>query len=335
LGRQLRITLSLIGLFFVFEYLLIPEIASARRSVSSLSNVNLALVLLAAVFEILAILAYTEFSHAVFQPKPPDRFRLLRINLSTMAVSHIVPGGTAPGGALGYVLLTDAQVPAASAALGLAVQGIGSAVVLNMILWISLVISIPLQGFNPLYGFAAMAGVLLLLAFAGTVLLLIRGENHAADWVGRIARRIPFMGEERAMSLTRHVAERVTILFTNRRLLSRAMAWAAANWLLDATCLWVFLWSFGSTVSPFDLLVAYGIAMILAVIPITPAGLGVVEGVLISTLVGFGVPKSTAILGVLGYRLLNFWLPIPLGGAAYVSLRRLKNSEGPSPEVAL
>ena len=75
--------------------------------------------------------------------------------------------------------------------------------------------------------------------------------------------------------------------------------------------------------------------MILAVIPITPAGLGVVEGVLISTLVGFGVPKSTAILGVLGYRLLNFWLPIPLGGAAYVSLRRLKNSEGPSPEVAL
>jgi len=137
------------------------------------------------------------------------------------------------------------------------------------------------------------------------------------------------------MSLTRHVAERVTILFTNRRLLSRAMAWAAANWLLDATCLWVFLWSFGSTVSPFDLLVAYGLAMILAVIPITPAGLGVVEGVLISTLVGFGVPKSTAILGVLGYRLLNFWLPIPLGGAAYVSLRRLKNSEGPSPEVAL
>ena len=73
--------------------------------------------------------------------------------------------------------------------------------------------------------------------------------------------------------------------------------------------------------SPIDLLVAYGLANILAVIPITPAGLGVVEGVLIPTLVGFHVPKTIAILGVIGYRLVNFWLPIPVGGVAYLSLR--------------
>ncbi|MGH9087963.1 MAG: hypothetical protein ACRDYZ_07600, partial [Acidimicrobiales bacterium] len=32
-------------------------------------------------------------------------------------------------------------------------------------------------------------------------------------------------------------------------------------------------------------------------------------------------PKTIAILGVLSYRLVNFWLPIPMGGAAYLSLR--------------
>jgi hypothetical protein len=47
----------------------------------------------------------------------------------------------------------------------------------------------------------------------------------------------------------------------------------------------------------------------------------VVEAVLTSTLIGFGTPKGVAILGVISYRLVNFWLPIPLGGAAYVSLR--------------
>jgi hypothetical protein len=67
--------------------------------------------------------------------------------------------------------------------------------------------------------------------------------------------------------------------------------------------------------------VAYGLANILAVIPITPSGLGVVEGVLIPTLVGFHVTKTIAILGVLSYRLVNFWLPIPAGGACYLSLR--------------
>lgn len=320
-ARQVRITITLIAMVFVVEYLLLPELASARRQVSALHDVNIYLVVLAVVFEVFAILAYTELSHAVFQPEPPNRWRLLRINLSTLAVSHVVPGGTAPGGALGYVLLTDAAVPGATAAFGLAVQGIGSAVVLNLILWLALVFSIPLQGFNPLYGFAAIAGVLLLLAFGGSILLLMRGDAHAADWVGRVARRIPFLGEERAMRLVAHVVERVTILFKDRRLLVRAMSWAAANWMLDATCLWIFLWSFGVVVSPIDLLVAYGLAMVLAVIPITPAGLGVVEAVLVPTLVGFGVPKADALLGVLGYRLVNFWLPIPLGGAAYLSLR--------------
>ena len=61
-------------------------------------------------------------------------------------------------------------------------------------------------------------------------------------------------------------------------------------------------------------------ANVLAVVPITPAGLGVIEGILITTIVGFGVPHQPAILAVLAYRFINFWLPIPVGGAAYLSL---------------
>ena len=45
------------------------------------------------------------------------------------------------------------------------------------------------------------------------------------------------------------------------------------------------------------------------------------EGVLSSALVGFGSPSGVAILGVLGWRLVNFWLPIPVGALAYLSLR--------------
>jgi len=46
-----------------------------------------------------------------------------------------------------------------------------------------------------------------------------------------------------------------------------------------------------------------------------------VEAVLTSSLVGFGVARGVAVLGVIAYRLVNFWLPIPAGGLAYVSLR--------------
>ena len=101
----------------------------------------------------------------------------------------------------------------------------------------------------------------------------------------------------------------------------RAIGWAAANWLLDAASLWVFIAAFHTLISPIDLLVAYGLANVLAVIPITPSGLGVIEGVLIPTLAGFGVAKEKAVLAVVGYRLVNFWLPIPVGGLCYLSLR--------------
>ena len=40
-----------------------------------------------------------------------------------------------------------------------------------------------------------------------------------------------------------------------------------------------------------------------------------------ATLVGFGVPRAPAILGVIGWRLVQFWLPIPVGALSYVSIR--------------
>ncbi len=69
------------------------------------------------------------------------------------------------------------------------------------------------------------------------------------------------------------------------------------------------------------MLVAYGLANILAVIPVTPSGLGVIELTIVAVLKGFGVPGGVAAAGVLSWRLVNFWLPIPFGGAAYLSLR--------------
>jgi putative heme transporter len=257
----------------------------------------------------------------VLAPGAPRRFTLFRINMSSLAVSHIIPGGTAPGTAVAYRLLTDREVSGSTAAFGLATQGVGSAVVLNAIFWLALLISIPLTGYNPLYGFAAIAGVILLTLFAGVILLLTRGKRQAADLLERIAGRLPLVRPETVSSAVQKIADRLEFLLRDRQLLIHASVWAAANWLLDAASLWVFILAFGHAVSPVDLLVAYGLANILAVIPITPGGLGVVTGVLIPTLVGFHLPKAVAILAVLSYRFINFWLPIPAGGVAYLSLR--------------
>ena len=321
LPRNVKIALMVLLLFFVGEYILLPELASARREAHQLSHLNVIWLILGALLEVAALVAYTQLTHTVLSPGAPDRWRIFRINMWALAISHTLPGGQVPGTAASYRLLTDANVSGSTAAFGLATQGIGSAVVLNVIFWLALLISIPLQGYNPLYGFAALLGVLLLAIFAAMIFFLTRGEKHAAVFLKKVADRLPFVRAETVTALVQKVADRMKILFTSSDLLLKAGGWAAANWLLDCASLWVFLLAFGAHVDPVDTLVAYGLANILAVIPITPSGLGVVEITVIAILKGFGVPGGVAAAGVLSWRLVNFWLPIPFGGASYLSLR--------------
>jgi len=97
---------------------------------------------------------------------------------------------------------------------------------------------------------------------------------------------------------------------------------AVCNWVFDAASLWLCLRCYGVSLSPGALLAAYGLANLLALLPVTPGGLGIVEGVLVPALTGLGgVAVGPVTLGVLTWRLLEFWIPIPVAGLTYLSLR--------------
>lgn len=306
----------------IFNYLVLPQWAASRGSAEKLRQVNPFLLLVPLALEVAALLSYTVLTRVTLPPAPKIKlFTLFRIQLATKTVSNLVPGGSAAGGTLGYRLLTEAGVSGSAAGFSLATVGLGSAVVLNLILWIALIVSIPFNGISPAYLTAAIVGVLLLLATGTLVFLLMEGRDRAERVLRGIARRIPFVKEEAATRFIHQLADRLYELARQPQLIRRGVAWAAANWLLDASALWVFIWAFGYTLNPVNVVVAFGLAGVLAVIPITPNGLGVVEGVMIPTLVGFGLDTRTATISVLSWRVVQFWLPIPLGAAAYVSLR--------------
>lgn len=257
------------------------------------------------------------------QPKAsrgPDP-ALVRIVVAATAIAHVIPAGAAGSAGLGYQLLTSNGVEGADAGFALASQAIGSAIVLNVMLWLALLISIPLAGLHPIYVVIALIGLLALLGASALVYTFTRGEERAVRWVRALGRRIPRVGENHLEHLVRQAGDSVGQLARDAGLLRRALLWSALNWLLDAASLWSFIAAFGHFVDPIELFAAYGIANVLAVVPITPGGLGVVEASAATLLVSFGVPRSVATLGVLGWRLVNFWLPIPVGAAAYVSLR--------------
>jgi hypothetical protein len=225
------------------------------------------------------------------------------------------------------------------AAFALATAGVGSAVVLNFILWFGLIISIPTRGVNAAYGTAAIVGILLM-AFAGFIIFgLVEGQGRSERLVRSVARRLRF-DEHHAASVLEHLGNRIEGLFADRALMQRVVGWATLNWALDALSLWVFLRAFGGSLGFDALVVSFGIANVFSVIPITPGGLGIMEGIYIPTLVGFGLARPLATVGVLSYRVAQYWLPIFVGWLSYLSLRvgpysiDRKHKLGPLPRVA-
>lgn len=320
-SKSLRRGVVLFVLVLVAEYLVLPELTGIGADLKLLSHVNLTYLGIGTMLEFSSLLTYAQLTRAVLPPGGPNLWTALRVDMSTLSLSHVVPAGSAAGTGLGYRLLTEAGVSGADAGFALGAQGIGSALVLNVLLWAGLVFSIPAHGLNPLYGFAAVAGALLLGIFAVLVVLLTRGQERTVQLLTWIGRKAPLLDGASVEGAVRRLTERLRQLTADRRLMARGGAWASLTWLLHAASLWVFLAAFGLRVAPDDLLVAYSLAFVLSAVPITPGGLGVVEGVLVSVLVGFGSPKGAALIGVISYRLVNFWLPIPAGALTYLSLK--------------
>ncbi|MDQ1630283.1 MAG: putative heme transporter [Frankiaceae bacterium] len=329
LQRWIGPALRLLVVAAVIEYALLPQIAGARRSLHLLSGISPLWLAIGVLAEGLSLLAYARLTQVTLDVRNVPFRQLLRIDLATLAVSHVVPAGSAVGVGLGYQLLTKVGVPPAKALSGKALQTVGSAVVLNLLLAASLLVAIVFYGGNPLYLPIAAAGLVLLVVAGVVSFLLVRNERAVAAVATRSVRRIPKLDPQSVGRLLATLAATLRRLVADPSFLRRSVGWAAANWLLDALSLWAFVRAFNHSLGIVGLLVAYGLANVAAALPITPGGLGVVEGVLVPSLVAFGTPAAVAVLAVIAYRLVSFWVPIPVGFASYARLSyQIRHSHG-------
>jgi uncharacterized protein (TIRG00374 family) len=317
----LRRGLLLFVLFLIIEYLVIPELVGARKDLSLLGRLNVGWMIAGLVLEAVSLFCYALLTRALLPGRRPRLSRLFRIDLAAAAVAHVIPAGTVGSAGVGYQLFTAEGVPGTDAGVMMATKGMGSTVVLNVLLWVSLVISIPLAGFHPIYVSVAVVGAVALAVVAALAFGLTRGKGRASRIVHAVGRRIPGVDGDQLERLFVRIGTSIRDLARDRKVLRASLLWASLNWLLDAASLWCFVAAFGRFVNPAELFAAYGIANVLGVVPVTPGGLGVIDSTAPLLLVSFGVTRSVATLGVLAWRLVNFWLPIPAGAAAYVSLK--------------
>jgi hypothetical protein len=172
------------------------------------------------------------------------------------------------------------------------------------------------------------AAVVVLLIGAGAVLFK---TDAPLEWIGRgvqrglnttLRRRRPVTGLPDEL-----LSDRNFIRTTLDRRWKAAVLAAVGNTGCDYLALLSALRAVGAAPQPSLVVLAYASAELLAQIPFTPGGLGFVEAGLVGTLTLAGVPGPEALAATLLYRLVSYWLPIPVGGVAYLLFRQYRSGE--------
>ena len=92
-------------------------------------------------------------------------------------------------------------------------------------------------------------------------------------------------------------------------------------WAFDNAVIWACFKAFGESPPITLVLMGYLIGQLGGLLPI-PGGIGGIDGGLIGTMIVYGLPAAATAAAVLAYRVILFWLPLVLGGAAFAALRR-------------
>jgi uncharacterized protein (TIRG00374 family) len=253
-------------------------------------------------------------------------FGVATAQLAGNAVSRVVPGGAAAGGAVQFRMLVRAGIGSTQVGTGLTAASLVS----TATLFVLPILSVPamLAGRPVPSGLAQAAwlgaGVFVVAFAIGSVLLTVDGAllgvGRALEWA--LGRFDPRSRGSTSDLPARLLVERGAIRDALGRSWVPALLYALGNWLLDYLALLAALAAVDTFPRPSLVLLAYVASMVLAMIPITPGGLGFVEAGLTALLIVAGVDAGRAAVAVLAYRLFSFWLPIPAGGVAALLHRR-------------
>jgi uncharacterized protein (TIRG00374 family) len=235
-----------------------------------------------------------------------------------------VPAGAAAGATLQYRMLAASGIDAAAA---------GSALTASTLLQLATLAALPAIGVLFTLGGQPIADSLRATAWVGfaAFVVLVGGcvllavNDRAVRIVGTVVqwlRNTVLRAREPLTDLPdrlRQERDQVREALGSRWW--ESLLATVGNRALDYFALLACLAAVGTDPDPGLVLLAYSSAAVLAMIPITPGGLGFVEAGLTATLVLSGVGAADALLATLAYRLVSFWLPLPAGLAAYLAFR--------------
>jgi putative heme transporter len=329
--RQIVVFALFVLVVVCFLYFVLPNLAGVGKTVHHLEGGDKWWIAIGVLLEMLSFAGYVVLFRAVFvlaSDTPEQRGRIgwresYQVTMAGLVATRLFAAAGAGGVALtAWALRRSGMGPRL-----VACRMVAFVVLLYVIYAGSLLIDgIGLgSGLFPGGGSFAITIVpaivaAIMFAAAGAITLLPGDlERRLGSWAPGAGRMSHWVARAAAVPALAASGVRTAIALVRTR--DPGLLGAPAWWGFDIAVLWGMFHAFG-TAPPFTVIwMAYFVGMLGNLLPL-PGGLGGVEGGMIGALAAFGVSFNLAVLAVLSYRAISFWLPTLPGVVAYFQLRR-------------
>ena len=262
-------------------------------------------------------------------------FAVITAQLAGNAISLTVPGGQAAGAAVQFRMLGTAGMDPTESVAGLTAfsfLGIGGLLALPVFVLPVVLFGAPVSSGLTDAAWVGVVGFVLFTGFGAMVM----ATDGPLMWVGHVAQSVRnrvLRNREPIDGLPERLIEQRNVI---RTVLGQqwwqATLLSVGRLLFDYLCLLCCVRAVGAHPRPSLILLAYAVAGVIGLIPITPGGIGIVEASLAGFLALAGLDGAEAVLATLAYRLVSYWLPMLAGPVAYGVFRYRYRDTGSSPQ---
>jgi putative heme transporter len=236
---------------------------------------------------------------------------LVKLSFASQAITNSLPIGNAVATVYGFRWFRRFGADNTLAVWALAGSLVAASVSLSLVAVLGLAIAAD-QGASldlvpVLIGtFAFMVGI-------GSLFVYERPLHAVLSFVLRVSVKLTGRPRGDSAATIGRIMAWMTAVRLSWRQIGWIVWWGTVNWLLDCACFAMMFRAINAPIPWAGLLLAYGAGQLAATLPITPGGLGVVEGSITVALVAFGGAETSTVNAVLLYRLISFWFILAVG----------------------
>ncbi|HEX4434263.1 MAG TPA: lysylphosphatidylglycerol synthase transmembrane domain-containing protein [Acidimicrobiales bacterium] len=238
---------------------------------------------------------------------------LVKLTFASQAITNSLPIGNAVSSVYGFRWFRRFGADNTLAVWALAGTLVAATVSLSLVAILGL--GVATQEGASLDLVPVLIGTFVVMLGIGSLFVYERPLHAVLEWAVKFS--VAVTGRPRGDTVV--LIDRITTWMTAVRLswteIGRIITWGTINWLLDCACFAMMFLAIGAPIPWKGLLLAYGAGQLAASLPITPGGLGVVEGSITVALVAFGGPEASTAYAVLLYRVFSFWMILVIGWA--------------------